>query len=45
MKHLKQFEGFYYGTKNFVDSLLEQWNVNQEDLEDIFIWFFYYFRI
>ena len=39
MKHLKQFEGFYYGTKSFVDSLLEQWNVNQEDLEDIFIWF------
>lgn len=39
MKHLKQFEGFYYGTKSFVDSLLEQWDVNQEDLEDVFIWF------
>jgi len=39
MKHLKHFEGFYYGSKELLDILLSKWNVNKEDLEDIFIWF------
>jgi len=39
MKHLKQFEGFYYGSKELLDNLLSKWNVNLEDLEDLFIWF------
>jgi len=39
MKHLKLFEAFYYGSKELVDSLLSKWNVDPEDLEDLFIWF------
>jgi hypothetical protein len=39
MKHLKLFESFYYGSKELVDNLLSKWNVNPEDLEDLFIWF------
>ncbi len=39
MKHLKHFEAFYYGNKEKVEDLLSVWNVNKEDLEDLFIWF------
>ncbi len=39
MKHLKHFEAFYYGNQEKVDQLLSAWNVNKEDLEDLFIWF------
>jgi hypothetical protein len=39
MKHLKHFESFYYGNKEKVEDLLSAWNVNKEDLEDLFIWF------
>jgi len=39
MKHLKQFESFYYVHNELLDSLLSEWNVNIEDLEDLFIWF------
>lgn len=51
MKHLKLFESFYYGVKEFrdvvsedrskkrVEKLLKEWNVELEDLEDLFIWF------
>jgi hypothetical protein len=39
MKHLKFFESFYYGNKEKVDQLLSVWNVDPEDLEDLFIWF------
>ena len=39
MKYLKQFESFYYGNKEKVEPLLSAWNVDPEDLEDLFIWF------
>jgi len=39
MKHIKHFESFYYGSKELLDNLLSKWNVNLEDLEDLFIWF------
>jgi hypothetical protein len=39
MKHLKHFESFYHGSKELLDNLLSKWNVNLEDLEDLFIWF------
>ena len=39
MKHLKLFESFYYVQNELLDSLLSKWNVNIEDLEDLFIWF------
>jgi hypothetical protein len=39
MKHLKLFESFYYVQNELLDSLLSKWNVNLEDLEDVFIWF------
>ena len=39
MKYLRLFESFYYGNKEKVDQLLSAWNVNLEDLEDLFIWF------
>ena len=39
MKHLKLFEYFHYGNKEKVDQLLSVWNVDPEDLEDLFIWF------
>ena len=39
MKYLKQFESFYYGNKEKVEQLLSAWNVDPEDLEDLFIWF------
>jgi hypothetical protein len=39
MKHLKLFESFYYVHNELLDSLLSKWNVNLEDLEDVFIWF------
>jgi len=39
MKHLKQFESFYYVHNELLVSLLSKWNVDLEDLEDLFIWF------
>jgi hypothetical protein len=39
MKHLKQFESFYYVQNELLDTLLSKWNVDLEDLEDLFIWF------
>lgn len=39
MKHLKLFERFYYVHNELLDNLLSKWNVNIEDLEDLFIWF------
>jgi len=51
MKYLKLFESFYYGVKEFshvvsedkskkwVEALLNEWGVELEDLEDLFIWF------
>jgi len=39
MKHLKQFESFYYRNGEKVKELLNEWNVELEDLEDLFIWF------
>ena len=39
MKHLKLFESFYYKNGEKVKELLNEWNVELEDLEDLFIWF------
>jgi hypothetical protein len=39
MKHIKLFEGFHYVHNELLVSLLSKWNVNIEDLEDLFIWF------
>jgi hypothetical protein len=39
MKHLKLFESFHYGNKEKLEQLLSAWNVDPEDLEDLFIWF------
>jgi hypothetical protein len=39
MKHLKLFESFYYVHNELLVSLLSKWNVDLEDLEDLFIWF------
>ena len=39
MKHLKLFESFHYGNKEKLEQLLSDWNVDPEDLEDLFIWF------
>jgi hypothetical protein len=39
MKHLKLFESFHYGNKKKLEQLLSAWNVDPEDLEDLFIWF------
>jgi len=40
MKHIKLFERFHYVHNELLDSLLSKWNVNIEDLEDLFIWFY-----
>ena len=39
VKHLKLFESFHYGNKEKLEQLLSAWNVDPEDLEDLFIWF------